>query len=112
MSVNECFYPILTQNDLKFEIPSQIIVYGFKLTYIFDLGPKIYDFTVPVPSSIYVNSATFPSSVGMAPKFMIMFIIPNYGGWRNRIFEFLLKDCIFKARVFLLFFKIFGHFCK
>ena len=55
--------------------------------------------------SVYVNSATFSSSVEMAPKFTFRFIIPKYRGWQNRIFKIPLRDCIFKARVFSSFFK-------
>ena len=56
-----------------------------------------------------MNSATFSSSVEMAPKFTFRFIIPKYRGWQNRIFENALRDCIFKARVFSSLFK--PYFC-
>ena len=56
-----------------------------------------------------MNSATFSSSVEIAPKFTFRFIIPKYRGWQNRIFEIPIRDCIFKAGVFSSFFKT--HFC-
>ena len=55
--------------------------------------------------SVYLNSATFSSSVEMAPKFTFRFIIPKYRGCQNRIFEIPLRACIFKAGVFSSFFK-------
>ena len=59
--------------------------------------------------SVYVNSATFSSSVEIAPKFTFRFIIPNYRSWQNRIFEIPIRDCILKAGVFSSFFK--PYFC-
>ena len=58
--------------------------------------------------SVYVNSATFSSSVEIAPKFTFMFIIPKYRGWQNRILEIPLGDYIFKSRgIFVIFQTLF-----
>ena len=84
---------------------------GFIPTYTFNFGPKIYDFAVHVPPFlIYVNSATFLFSVGMALKFTFRLLIPKYGGRENWIFKIPCREFIFKPGVFSSFFTFLGRF--
>ena len=80
-----------------------------KLTRLISVQESAISLFISLCFSVYVNSATFSSSVEMAPKFTFRFIIPKYRGLQNRIFEIPLRDCIFKARVFSSFFK--PYFC-
>ena len=63
-------------------------------------------------ASVYVNSATYSSSVGMVHNFILRLLMPYYEGWQSQIFKIPFQDCVFKAGVFSSFFKVFGHFQK
>ena len=50
MHANKGFRSISTQNDLKLEIPSWVIIEGFVPTYMFGLDPK---FVISLFTSLY-----------------------------------------------------------
>ena len=73
----------------------------------------IFNFTVHIPRFLGLcESATFLSSVGMAPNFILRLLMHNYGGWRSQNFKIPLRDCIFKAGVFSSFFHVLGAFLQ
>ena len=79
---NERFGPVLTWNNLKFEIPSQIIVRRVYNNSHIKFWSKIRDFTIhvlPFPR-FNLNNNTFPLSVGMILKFIFRFLILEYRG--------------------------------
>ena len=86
---------------------------GFILTNTFDSVKKstILLFTSPI-SSVYVNSVTFPYSVGMTQNFILRLLMPKYGGWQSRNFKIPLRYCISKAGVFSSFFTFSGAFSQ